>query len=219
MIRKEFFEIYFDNLNRTQISFNFAVRLKNGCRRAMNSDQHGSIACPLLFNARHPCFTWIAIFQSRFHLDSHVSVGFRNHLAVHGLCISLPADQKIIHPSNSSGGNSSDDLVESGKLSAHDITVPARSVLDYESTILATCDALTETEETKVDKQSIARLGRWTPITLSAPARQYHFLASPTTASVIMEDPDTGMWYMPLRVPPSHSFEAIDGDILVQAAL
>ncbi|KAG1504092.1 hypothetical protein G6F46_010341 [Rhizopus delemar] len=168
------------------------------------------------------------------------TVGFRNHLAVHGLCISLPADQKIIHPSNSSGGNSSDDLVESGKLSAHDIAVPAseqfdgasatcltqstltskkRKWLDYESTILATCDALTETEETKVDKLSIARLGRWAPITLSAPARQYHFLASPTTASAIMEDPDAGMWYMPLRVSPSHSFEAIDGDILLQAAL
>ncbi|GAN11683.1 hypothetical protein MAM1_0810c11264 [Mucor ambiguus] len=168
------------------------------------------------------------------------TVGFRNHMAVHGLCISLPADQKIIHPSNSSGGNSSDDLVESGKLSVHDIAVPAseqfdgasatclmqstltskkRKCLDYESTILATCDALTETEETKLDKLSIARLGRWTPITLSVPARQYHLLASPTTASAIMEDPDAGKWYMPLRVSPSHSFEAIDGDILVQAAL
>lgn len=114
---------------------------------------------------------------------------FRKHLELYNLATTVPLKR------TSSEAKSNDDELDNRNSSKE--LVSKKNRLDYNSTILATFDALADTEEIKQDKLAIANLGRWKPMMLSIQDRQYHFLSSSSTVKAVMEDENSGNWYTP----------------------
>ncbi|CEG80195.1 hypothetical protein RMATCC62417_14564 [Rhizopus microsporus] len=124
--------------------------------------------------------------------------GFRKHLNGHQLPMSIPSKRTFANISENDEPDSN--LHSLHNLDDSKTSDKKNNELDYNSTILAACDALVDIEEIKQDKLAIAKLGCWKPITLSVHDCQYHFLSSSTTVKAVMEDKASGTWQTPANL-------------------
>ncbi|ORZ13136.1 hypothetical protein BCR42DRAFT_493213 [Absidia repens] len=85
---------------------------------------------------------------------------------------------------------------------------PKKLKLSYNDTVLASCNALFDDEETKQDRLMIAKLGRWTPLCYHTNDATYSLLSSSTTVTDLLKDDSKlqiGSWSQPIHDPLSTS--------------
>ncbi|GAA5809006.1 hypothetical protein MFLAVUS_002407 [Mucor flavus] len=90
--------------------------------------------------------------------------------------------------------------------------------LTNSETILASSDTLTAGNQTKSDKITIAKLGRWVPLIYNRGNQQYGVLASPSSASLLLQDSqESGTLESPIPDGKTCSTSLVktDGDNLI----
>lgn len=90
--------------------------------------------------------------------------------------------------------------------------------LTNSETVLASSDSLTADNQTKADKIMLAKLGCWVPLIYNRGNQQYGVLASPSSASLLLQDSqEPGIWESPIPDGETCSTSLVktDGDSLI----
>ncbi|KAG1170466.1 hypothetical protein G6F70_009072 [Rhizopus microsporus] len=90
--------------------------------------------------------------------------------------------------------------------------------LTNSETVLASSDSLTADNQTKADKIMLAKLGCWVPLIYNRGNQQYGVLASPSSASLLLQDSqEPGTWESPIPDGETCSTSLVktDGDSLI----
>ncbi|ORZ13132.1 hypothetical protein BCR42DRAFT_439566 [Absidia repens] len=145
------------------------------------------------------------LFETKGKLDNHIRQEHIHKVLVgeaetvvektqHGFCC----------PNNDKNHSSNSDTKSHLEISPP----PKKLKLSYNDTVLASCNALFDDEETKQDRLMIAKLRRWTPLCYHTNDATYSLLSSSTTATDLLKDNNKlqiGSWSQSIPDPLSTS--------------